>query len=102
MPDMSAAHLTQKGIGSGPSACYIILEGEQNVLWARLPGASHVPGNPRRAHTTCKGFYRILHERILSNFTCKDLIEFYMKGFYRIVHESTLHATDLNGQDVEF
>jgi len=62
---MSAAHLTQKGIGSGPSACYIILEGEQNVLWARLPGASHVPGNPRRAHTTCKGFYRILHERIL-------------------------------------
>ena len=64
---MSAAHLTQKGIGSGPSSCYIILEGEQDVLWAPLTGASHVPGNPRLAHTTYKRF-RILHARVFIEF----------------------------------
>ena len=95
MPDMSAAHLTQKGIGSGPSSCYIILEGEQDVLWAPLSGASHVPGNSRLAHMTCKRF-RILHARSLYNLTCK---ESRCKGvdFYRI-----LHAKNLNAWDVDF
>ena len=69
MLDMSAAHLWQKGIGSGPSSCYIKLEGEQDVLGALLTGASHAPGNSRLAHMTCKEF-RILHATIL---------EFYMQ-----------------------
>ena len=57
---MSAAHLGQKGIGSGPSSCYIKLEGEQDVLGALLTGASHAHGNSRLAHMTCKES-RMLH-----------------------------------------
>ena len=56
MPDMSAAHLGQKGIGSGPSSCYIKLEGEQDVLGALLTGAGHAPGNSMLAHMMCKEF----------------------------------------------
>ena len=53
---MSAAHLGQKGIGSGPSSCYIKLEGEQDVLGALLTGAGHALGNSRLARMTCKEF----------------------------------------------
>ena len=45
---MSAAYLRQKGIGSGCSSCYIILEGEQDVLEALSTGAghAHIAGPP--------------------------------------------------------
>ena len=53
---MSAAHLGQKGIGSGPSSCYIKLEGEQDVPGALLAEAGHAPGNSRLAHMACNKF----------------------------------------------
>ena len=53
---MSATHLGQKGIGSGPSWCYIKLEGEQDVPGALLTEAGHAPGNSRLAHMACNKF----------------------------------------------
>ena len=57
---MSAAHLQKKGIGSGDSSCYIILEGEQDALGAPPTGVghAHIAGPPPCGPVTAAGKLR--------------------------------------------